>query len=138
MVIDLYTIQPVNFTGTNFCKLIKRCLSTNFRELKFRGHTCRHEFLFSAQQTCQTEAAEKQNVRMYYQWRLSKRKAAITHSAVWVAKVGEQLQCAQVRRNAKDPFAVGVLNGSDHSQEDFMIVLVIDINLQLCFTVTDF
>ena len=34
-----------------------------------------------------------------------------TYSAVWVATVGEQLQCAQERRNAKDPFAVAVLNG---------------------------
>ena len=32
-----------------------------------------------------------------------------TYSAVLVATVGEQLQC----RNAKDPFAVVVLNGSD-------------------------
>ena len=38
-----------------------------------------------------------------------------THSAVWVATVGEQLhvQCAQECRNGKDPFAVAVLNGSD-------------------------
>ena len=30
-----------------------------------------------------------------------------TYSAVWVATVGEQLQCAQERRNAKDPVCSG-------------------------------
>ena len=42
--------------------MIKRCLSTNFRKLNFRGHTHRHEFQFSAQLA--REAAEKQNVRI--------------------------------------------------------------------------
>ena len=32
-----------------------------------------------------------------------------TYSAVWVATVGEQLQCALERRNAKDPLAVAVI-----------------------------
>ena len=36
-----------------------------------------------------------------------------TYSDVWVATVGEQLVCTQEHRNAKDPFAVAVLNGSD-------------------------
>ena len=36
-----------------------------------------------------------------------------TYSALWVATAGEQLQCVQERRNAKDPYAVAVLNGSD-------------------------
>ena len=32
-----------------------------------------------------------------------------TYSAVLVATVGEQLQCALERRNAKEPFAVAVI-----------------------------
>ena len=51
-----------------------------------------------------------------------------TYSTVLVATVGEQLQCVMERRNAKDPFAAGVLNGSDvagHSPEDFTIVLAL-------------
>ena len=46
-----------------------------------------------------------------------------TYSAVLVATVGEQLQRAQERRNAKDPFAVAVIEREryyrTHSQEDF-------------------
>ena len=47
-----------------------------------------------------------------------------TYSAVWVATVGEQLQRALERRNAKDPFAAAVIERErycrTHSQEDFM------------------
>ena len=46
-----------------------------------------------------------------------------TYSIVLVATVGEQLQCVQERRNAKDPFAVAVIEQERYcrtlSQEDF-------------------
>ena len=62
--------------------------------------------------------AEKQNVRTIPMETFEAESCVRgyhTYSAVLVATVGEQLQCAQERRNAKDPFAVAVLNpeGSD-------------------------
>ena len=102
-----YTVQLVNFAGTNFHELIKRCLSTNFHESKFHGHTRRHKFLFNTQLQRRSKRTNVSNgtercIRGYH-----------TYITVWVATVGEQLQCAQKRRNAKDLFAVAVLNRSD-------------------------
>ena len=64
-----------------------------------------------------------------------------TYSAVLVATVGEQLQCAQERRNAKDLFAVlgsHCMNGSDIVGHISRKISRNHKHLELCFTTIDF
>ena len=81
-------------------------VSTNFRELKFRGRTRRHEFLFRAQLQRSKHANVTDAIGDFKFEAESCIRGYHTYSAVLVATVGE---CALERRNAKDPFAVAVI-----------------------------
>ena len=60
-----------------------------------------------------------------------------TYSAVLVATVLKQLQCALERRNAKNPLQWQSLNGSDIVRHIPRKISQNDRHLELCFTKTE-
>ena len=69
----------------------------------------RHEFLFRAQLQRSKRANVTDAIGDFKFEEESCIRGYHTNSAVLVATVGEQLQCALERRNVKDPFAVAVI-----------------------------